>query len=74
MGWNYRYALRLKPDFIDGYINMAAALVASGDMDGKQLVCGLCASKSDCRSVFVCQPVSQSECLSAAIEFINDSV
>ena len=31
---NYRYALRLKPDFIDGYINMAAALVASGDMDG----------------------------------------
>merc|ERR1712142_1200506 len=26
---NYRYALRLKPDFIDGYINMAAALVAS---------------------------------------------
>ena len=31
---NYRYALRLKPDFIDGYLNMAAALVASGDMDG----------------------------------------
>ena len=32
---NYKYALRLKPDFIDGYINMAAALVASGDMEGK---------------------------------------
>lgn len=31
---NYKYALRLKPDFIDGYINMAAALVASGDMEG----------------------------------------
>ena len=28
------YAFRLKPDFIDGYINLAAALVASGDMEG----------------------------------------
>ena len=27
-------AFRLKPDFIDGYINLAAALVASGDMEG----------------------------------------
>jgi cytochrome c-type biogenesis protein CcmH/NrfG len=24
----------LKPDFIDGYINLAAALVAAGDMEG----------------------------------------
>ena len=30
---NYRYAVRLKPDFIDGYINLAAALVAAGDME-----------------------------------------
>ena len=30
---NYKYAVRLKPDFIDGYINLAAALVASGDME-----------------------------------------
>lgn len=29
---NYRHAVRLKPDFIDGYINLAAALVASRDM------------------------------------------
>ena len=28
------YAFRLKPDFIDGYINLAAALVASGDLEG----------------------------------------
>ena len=28
------HAFRLKPDFIDGYINLAAALVASGDMEG----------------------------------------
>ena len=27
---NYRYAVRLKPDFIDGYINLAAALVSAG--------------------------------------------
>ena len=33
---NYRHAVRLKPDFIDGYINLAAALVASGD--GEQAV------------------------------------
>ena len=26
--------MRLKPDFIDGYINLAAALVAAGDMEG----------------------------------------
>ena len=26
---NYRHAVRLKPDFIDGYINLAAALVAA---------------------------------------------
>ena len=31
---HYRHAVYLKPDFIDGYINLAAALVASGDMDG----------------------------------------
>ena len=31
---NYRHAVRLKPDFIDGYINLAAALVAVGDMEG----------------------------------------
>lgn len=30
---NYRHAVRLKPDFIDGYINLAAALVASGDLE-----------------------------------------
>lgn len=30
---NYRHAVRLKPDFIDGYINLAAALVASRDME-----------------------------------------
>ena len=28
---NYRYAVRLKPDFIDGYINLAAALVSAGE-------------------------------------------
>ena len=31
---NYRHAVRLKPDFSDGYINLAAALVAAGDMEG----------------------------------------
>ena len=31
---NYRHAVRLKPEFIDGYINLAAALVIAGDMDG----------------------------------------
>lgn len=30
---NYRHAVRQKPDFIDGYINLATALVASGDME-----------------------------------------
>ena len=30
---NYRHAVRLKPDFIDGYINLAAALVAAADME-----------------------------------------
>lgn len=30
---NYRHAVRLKPDFIDGYINLAAALVAANDME-----------------------------------------
>lgn len=30
---NYRHALSIKPDFIDGYINLAAALVAAGDME-----------------------------------------
>lgn len=30
---NYRRAVRLKPDFIDGYINLAAALVAARDME-----------------------------------------
>ena len=33
----YRHAVRLKPDFIDGYINLAAALVAAGDMEGAVL-------------------------------------
>jgi len=37
---NYRHAVRLKPDFIDGYINLAAALVASRDMEqGIKLYC-----------------------------------
>ena len=31
---NYRHAVKLKPDFIDGYINLAAALVAVGDLEG----------------------------------------
>lgn len=31
---NYRYALRLRPDFIDGYINLASALVAAQDLEG----------------------------------------
>lgn len=30
---NYRHAVRLKPDFIDGYINLAAALVAASDLE-----------------------------------------
>lgn len=30
---NYKYAVSLKPDFIDGYINLAAALVSAGDME-----------------------------------------
>lgn len=30
---NYKHAVRLKPDFIDGYINLASALVAAGDME-----------------------------------------
>lgn len=30
---NYRRAVRLKPDFIDGYINLAAALVAAREME-----------------------------------------
>lgn len=30
---SYRHAVRQKPDFIDGYINLATALVAAGDMD-----------------------------------------
>lgn len=30
---NYRTAVRLKPDFIDGYINLAAALVTAGEME-----------------------------------------
>ena len=31
---SFRHAVRLKADFIDGYINLAAALVAAGDMEG----------------------------------------
>ena len=31
---NYRTAVRLKPDFIDGHINLASALVYKGDLDG----------------------------------------
>ena len=30
---HYRTAVTLKPDFTDGYINLAAALVASGDLE-----------------------------------------
>lgn len=30
---NYRLAVQLKPDFIDGYINLAAALVSYGDLE-----------------------------------------
>ena len=28
-----RHAVQLKPDFIDGYINLAAALVSAGDLE-----------------------------------------
>lgn len=38
---NYRHAVRLKPDFIDGYINLAAALVAARDM-GKIILFSSC--------------------------------
>lgn len=31
---NYRHAISLKRDFIDGYINLAAALVAANDLEG----------------------------------------
>ena len=34
MSWIFRHAVRLKPDFIDGYINLAAALVTAGDLEG----------------------------------------
>lgn len=30
---NYRHAVRLKPDFIDGYINLAAALDTAGEVE-----------------------------------------
>lgn len=30
---NYRLAVSLKPDFIDGYINLASALVSVGDLE-----------------------------------------
>lgn len=30
---NYKLAVQIKPDFIDGYINLAAALVTYGDLD-----------------------------------------
>jgi protein O-GlcNAc transferase len=30
---NYRHAVRLKTDFIDGYINLASALVSVGDLE-----------------------------------------
>ena len=29
---NYRHAISLKPEFVDGYINLAAALVAAGEL------------------------------------------
>ena len=29
---NYNHAVRLKPEFVDGYINLAAALVAAGEL------------------------------------------
>ena len=31
---SYRHAVQLKPDFIDGYVNLAAALVAAADLEG----------------------------------------
>ena len=30
---HYKHAVRLKPDFTDGYINLSAALVAAGELD-----------------------------------------
>ena len=30
---NYKHALRIKPEFIDGYLNLAAAFVAAGHME-----------------------------------------
>ena len=30
---NYRHAVQLKPDFVDGHINLAAALVAAGELE-----------------------------------------
>ena len=30
---NYRFAVQLKMDFVDGYINLAGALVAAGDLE-----------------------------------------
>ena len=29
---HYRHAVHLKPDFVDGYINLAAALVANSEL------------------------------------------
>ena len=29
---NYQHAIRLKPEFVDGYINLAAALVAANEL------------------------------------------
>lgn len=30
---NYRHAIRLKPNFVDGYVNLASALVEIGEID-----------------------------------------
>ena len=30
---NYRHAVQLKADFVDGYINLAAALVQAGELE-----------------------------------------
>lgn len=30
---NYRHAIRLKPEFIDGCVNLAGTLIAVGEMD-----------------------------------------
>ncbi|VDO92358.1 unnamed protein product [Soboliphyme baturini] len=36
---NYRHSIKLKPDFVDGYVNLAAALMAAGQLDQADLYC-----------------------------------